>query len=71
MIPRICPTCQSESIEQMMRDISLSAYRDSLKCGSSRVIAYHCDSGHVFLMINEGFRWEEAAPEANSVLTFV
>ena len=65
----ICPTCRSESIERMLRDTLLSAHTEGLRCSSSPVVAYHCASGHVFLIVDEGFRWEEATLVADQALT--
>jgi hypothetical protein len=58
MIPTICPTCRSE-------------VRDGLRCSSSAVVAYHSNSGHVFLIVDEGFRWEEAAVAADQALNLM
>lgn len=63
MIPTICPTCHSETIERILSDVLLSAHIRGLRCSSSGVVAYHCGVGHVFLVVDEDFRWSEVVPQ--------
>lgn len=71
MVPTLCPICRSATIEQILHETLLSAHRDGLRCSSSGVFAYHCNSGHVFLIVNDAFRWEEAVIDGTASLAIV
>lgn len=63
MLPRACPICGSGSVEQILRETLISAHIDGFACDSAGAMSYHCDSGHVFLIVTEDFTWKEARPE--------
>ena len=63
MSPRVCPICCSGSVERILRDTLLSAHIDGFSCRSTGAVAYHCSSGHVFLVVDEDFAWKEPIPE--------
>lgn len=63
LIPVLCPICRSESVKQMLRDTLLCAHIEGLACPSSGTVAYHCDAGHVFVVVSDYFRWKEPVPE--------
>jgi hypothetical protein len=47
----------------MLRDALLFAHIDGLLCSSTGVIVYHCDAGHVFMIVEDDSRWNEVLPE--------
>lgn len=59
MTPKQCPVCCSNSIGLILRDAFLTAHIGGLSHPSSGAVAYHCDSGHVFLVVTEDFGWKE------------
>jgi len=65
MIPKQCPICCGNSIRPILRDVLLSAYLDGSASHSPGASAYRCIEGHVFLVLDEGFRWEEPRAEGN------
>lgn len=65
MVPRECPFCCSTSVERILRNTLLTAHVEGFACHSTGVIAYHCSSGHVFLVVDEDFMWKESIPEIN------
>ena len=71
MIPETCPICRSGSLKQIMRETFLSVHIDGLACPSTGAVAYHCDNGHVFLVVNDDFGWKEAVREGNGHTIFV
>lgn len=71
MSPTICPICRSASVEQMLRDALLFAHIDGLLCTSTEVIVYHCDSGHVFMIVEDDSGWNEVVPEIKGSSTLV
>ena len=46
--PKSCPLCCSSSVERVMDDTLLSARPDGLAPHVVEVVAYQCDSGHMF-----------------------
>ncbi len=71
LIPTLCPICRSESIAQILRDTLLCAHIEGLTCPSSGAIAYHCEAGHVFVVVGEDFRWKEPMLEDKEYSIFV
>ena len=65
MVPAVCPICRSEEVQQTLREVLLSAYASGLASSSAGALAYRCDAGHVFLIVDENFSWSEAAPDGN------
>jgi hypothetical protein len=63
MRAKFCPVCGSGSIHLTLRDLLLSAHVDGLTCRSSGAFAYHCDTGHIFLLLSEDFRSQQPVPE--------
>ena len=59
MSPLQCPICRSASITRILRDIMISARVSDLVSHSSGALAYRCDTGHIFLVIDDAFRWGE------------
>ena len=59
MLPRLCPVCGSKAVQRIARDVLLAAYAAGVRCPSTGAAAYHCDRGHVFLLLGTEFRWEE------------
>jgi hypothetical protein len=59
---KLSPVCGETSIEHIARNVLLSAYADGLKRPSAGAVAYHCERGHVFLLLSEDFSRDEAVP---------
>jgi hypothetical protein len=68
---KLCPVCGSDSLELIQRDVLIAAYAVGLKCPSVGALAYHCHRGHVFLLLGEEFRWEEAVPDGLGYALFL
>jgi hypothetical protein len=63
VVAKLCPVFGATSIEHIGRDVLLAAYAVGLKRPLTGAIAYHCDPGHVFLLLGQEFRWEEPLPD--------
>jgi hypothetical protein len=48
-----------------MLNTIFSAYIDGIKSSAVGLWAYHCEAGHVFLVIGSEFRLSEAVPDGN------
>jgi len=68
---KLCPVCGETSIECIACDVLLSSYSVGLKFPPAGAVAYHCDRGHVFLLLSEDFRWEESVPVGSGYAIFV
>ncbi len=55
--PTRCPICGSDQITQILCDTLLSAHFRGMQCPSEGVVAYHCEGGHVFLLLRSDFSW--------------
>lgn len=71
MLPKVCPICCTASIELMLRDTLLSTHIDGLACPSLGALVYHCNVGHVFLLISDQFKWEEPIQEGSGYSVIV
>jgi hypothetical protein len=63
MTPKLCPICGTDLIQKITRDTLLSDYFTSLVSYPEAAVAYHCVTGHVFLIVAEDFRNKEPLPE--------
>ena len=59
--PKLCPLCGSNLITQILCDTLLSAHFRGMQCPSEGVVAYHCESSHVFLVLRNDFSWGQHA----------
>ena len=71
VVAKLCPVCGETSIEYIARDVLLAAYVVGLRSPSVGAVAYHCDRGHVFLLLGEEFRWKEPVPDGPGYGIFV
>jgi hypothetical protein len=65
MVPVVCPICRSEKLQQTVREVLLSAHAMGLTSKSAGAVAYRCDAGHIFLIVDESFSWGEAMPDGS------
>ena len=65
MTPKLCPICGIDLIQKITWDTLLSDYSAGLTSNASAAVAYHCATGHVFLIVAEDLRRKEPLPERN------
>lgn len=71
MTPKLCPICGTDLIQKITWDTLVSDYSAGLTSSSAAAVAYHCATGHVFLIMAEDFARKESLPEHNGYSMWV